>query len=60
MSFYDKKADERREDAIVAKLLKGSGVVVITLGEDHDLRDKLRRLGVSVKYRQVVARYYSP
>jgi len=60
MFFYDKKADERREDAIVAKLLKGSGVVVITLGEDHDLRDKLRRLGVSVKYRQVVARYYSP
>lgn len=51
---FDKKADERREDAIVRNLLKGSivrnllkgsGVVVFVHGEGHDLRDNLRRLG---------------
>ncbi|QDT95639.1 hypothetical protein [Gimesia aquarii] len=47
---FDKEADERREDAIVRNLLKGSGVVVIVLGEDHDLRDNLKRLGPGVKY----------
>lgn len=61
---FDKKADERREDAIVRNLLKGSivrnllkgsGVVVIVLGEDHDLSDNLRRLGPGVKYRRLRA-----
>lgn len=50
---FDKEADERREDAIVDNLLKGSGVVVITLGEDHDLRDNLKRLSKKVHYRRV-------
>ena len=57
---FDKKADERRGDAIVANLLKGSGVVVIVLGEDHDLRDNLKRLGAGVNYRRVIARNYKP
>ena len=43
-------ADETPEDAIVRNLWKGSGVVVITLGADHDLRDNLKRLGVACKY----------
>ncbi|QDT77426.1 hypothetical protein Mal35_08520 [Gimesia maris] len=57
---FDKNADERREDAIVVNLLKGSGVVVIVLGEDHDLRENLKRLGASVKYKRVIARNYKP
>lgn len=52
---FDKKADERREDAIVANLLRGSGVVVIVLGKDHDLRDNLKRLGPGVKYKRILA-----
>ena len=51
--IFDKMADERREDAIVSNLLKGSGVVVIVLGEDHDLTDNIKRLGPSVEYRRV-------
>ncbi|QDU08150.1 hypothetical protein [Gimesia aquarii] len=53
---FDKKADEKREDAIVRNLLKGSGVVVITLGENHILGDNIQRLSPGVKYRRVVSR----
>lgn len=50
---FDIKANERREDAIVRNLLKGSRVVVITLGKDHDLQDNIRRLSPKVRYRRL-------
>ncbi|MEQ9009518.1 MAG: hypothetical protein RLP12_16680 [Ekhidna sp.] len=50
---FDMKANERREDAIVRNLLKGSRVVVITLGKDHDLHDNIRRLSPKVRYRRL-------
>tara|TARA_R110002111_G_scaffold248400_1_gene312030 strand:+ start:45465 stop:46145 length:681 start_codon:yes stop_codon:yes gene_type:complete len=49
---FNEKAGERRENAIVRNLQKGSGVVVITLGAGHDLRDNLKRLGVACKYQR--------
>ncbi|WP_298861727.1 hypothetical protein [uncultured Gimesia sp.] len=52
-AVFDKKADERYEDAIVRNLLKGKGVVVIVLGGDHDLSDNLNRLAHGVKYKRV-------
>lgn len=47
---FDKKANERREDAIVRNLMKAKGVAVILLGEDHNLQDNMLQLGVSSKY----------
>ncbi|QDU07981.1 hypothetical protein [Gimesia aquarii] len=50
---YDKKANEKREDAIVEKLLEGDRVVVIVLGGAHDLSDNIKRLAKGTKYKQI-------
>lgn len=59
---FGKEAKERREDAIVRKLinggivrrlLKGNEEVVIVLGKDHDLSDNLKQFGSGVSYIRV-------
>lgn len=47
---FDKKDDKARENAIVRNLLNADGVVVITLGGDHDLADNLKRAGAGCQY----------
>lgn len=49
ISLFKLCAEEARENVIVRNLWRGSGIVVITLGADHDLTDNLKRLGVACK-----------
>lgn len=55
---FDKKADEAREVAIVKKLLKADGVVVIILGGGHDLTDNIKRAGGGCKYERAAVPKY--
>jgi endonuclease YncB( thermonuclease family) len=54
----DKKAMERREDALVAVMLKQTGVVLVVLDGGHDLTDNLQRAGAKVEYLRVETRAY--
>jgi hypothetical protein len=47
---FDPVANERREDDMARRLVKGGRVVIVVLGGEHDLGDNLQRLEPSVEY----------
>lgn len=50
---FDKKLEEKREDAIAKNLLKADGVAVIILGGGHDLSENIKRAGGSCQHERV-------
>ena len=52
---FDQAANDRRERAMVERLLKAGSVAIVILGRDHDLGDEIRAADGRAVYRRVEA-----
>ena len=52
---FDQAANDRRERAMVKRLLKAGPVAIVILGRDHDLGDEIRAADGRAVYRRVEA-----
>ena len=50
---FDQAANDRREEAMVKRLLEAVPAAIVILGRDHDLADEIRRENGRAVYRRV-------